>query len=39
VTPVVIPRAGTWSVRVSVRTGAFENPVLTLEVTVPAGTG
>jgi copper transport protein len=31
---VVIPRPGDWQVQVSVRTGEFTNPVLTLPVTV-----
>lgn len=38
-TQVVIPSAGTWRVEVSVRTGEFENPVLTLETTVADDSG
>jgi copper transport protein len=34
VSDVVIPRPGTWQVRVSVRTSEFDNPVLTLETEV-----
>jgi copper transport protein len=33
-TDVVIPSAGTWQIRVSVRTGTFVNPVLTLQTEV-----
>lgn len=31
---VVLPSPGTWQVQVSVRTGEFDNPVLTLQTTV-----
>jgi copper transport protein len=33
---VVIPRAGTWEVQVSLRTGKFDNPVATVTFRVPA---
>jgi copper transport protein len=37
VSEVVVPRPGTWQVRVSVRTSEFENPVLVLETEVRPG--